>query len=32
VNDVIADALRGVSIAELGRDRRKSIPLKLAKA
>ena len=32
VNDVIADALRSVSIAELGRDGRKSIPLKLAKA
>lgn len=32
VNDVIADALRGVSIAELGQDGRKSIPLKLAKA
>ena len=27
-----ADALRSVSIAELGRDGRKSIPLKLAKA
>ena len=32
VNDVIADALRSISIAELGRDGRKSIPLKLAKA
>lgn len=32
VNDVIAEALRGVSIAELGQDGRKSIPLKLAKA
>jgi FeS assembly SUF system regulator len=32
VNDVIADALRGVSIAELGGKHRKSIPLKLAKA
>jgi FeS assembly SUF system regulator len=32
VNDVIADALRGVSIAQLGSDHRKTIPLKLAKA
>ncbi len=32
VNDVIADALRSVSIAELGRDHQKTIPLKLAKA
>ena len=32
VNDVIADALRSVSIAELGGKTRRSIPLKLAKA
>lgn len=32
INDVIADALKSVSIAELGGTPRKTIPLKLAKA
>ena len=32
INDVIADALRAVSLAELGQSGRKSIPLSLAKA
>ena len=32
INDVIADALRAVSVAELGQSGRKSIPLSLAKA
>ena len=32
INDVIGNALKSVSIAELGGSARKSIPLKLAKA